>query len=307
MLTRYFERPGGGILVGLLTLFCFLCFSLNAILCRFALMTCGMEPLRYVAVRCFSGAAMLLALWAAARLRREGPLCLWRSLMAQSSWRCALFLFCYMLFFACGYVNMPSATGTLIQNSAIQVSMIGWGVFCGLRPGKLQLAGLGLAFAGLALLLVPDLSSPPLRNALLIALAGLSWGGYTMAGRGVTEPALATAGNFLRACLPSALVLLCSLLQEAPARTGTENQALLFAIASGAGTSALGYTAWYAVQPRLSVMAASISQLSVPPITGALGFMLLGEEISLRLVISGLIILAGIWLTLRAPARRAPA
>ena len=137
-------------------------------------MASGMEPLPSWAVRCVSGAAMLFALWAAARLPREGPLRLWRELMAQSSWRCAVFLFCYMLFFACGYVNMPSATGTLIQNSAIQVSMIGWGVFCGLRSGKLQLAELGLAVAGLALLLVPGLSSPPLWNALLIALAGIS-------------------------------------------------------------------------------------------------------------------------------------
>ncbi|MDE7240365.1 DMT family transporter [Desulfovibrio sp.] len=306
MLTRYFERPGGGILVTLLTLFCFLCFSLNAILCRFALMTYGMDPLLYVGVRCFSGAAMLLALWTVARLRREGPLRLWRELMTQSSWRCAIFLFCYMLFFACGYVNMPSATGTLIQNSAIQVSMIGWGVFCGLRPGKLQLAGLGVAFAGLALLLVPGLSSPPLANALLIALAGISWGAYTMAGRGVADPALATAGNFLRACLPATVVLLFPLLNEASPPTGTEGQALVFAIASGAGTSALGYTVWYAVQPRLSVMGASISQLAVPPITAILGFVLLGELISLRLVICGLVIMAGIWLTLRAPAR-APA
>ena len=233
MLTPCFERPGGAILLTLLTLFCFLCFSLNAILCRFALVGCGMDPLRFEAVRCFSGAAMLFAL-RACQGRREGPGRLWRELMAQSSWRCAIFLFCYMLFFAYGYVDMPSATGTLIQNSAIQVSMIGWGVYCGLRPGKRQLAGLGLAFAGLALLLMPGLSSPPLSNALLIALAGLSWGGYTMAGRGVADPALATAGNFLRACLPSAAVLLCPLLHDAPARTETETQALIFAIASGA-------------------------------------------------------------------------
>lgn len=46
MLTRYFERPRGSILVALLTLSRFLCFSLNAILCRFALLACGMDPLR---------------------------------------------------------------------------------------------------------------------------------------------------------------------------------------------------------------------------------------------------------------------
>ena len=300
------ERAGA-ILVTLLALFCFLCFSLNAILCRFALVTCGMDPLRFVAVRCFSGAAMLFALQAAAGPRREGRARPWGELMAQGSWRSAFFLFCYMLFFGRGYVDMPSATGTLIQNSAIQVSMIGWGAFCGLRPGKLQLAGLGLAFAGLALLLVPGLASPPLLNSLLIALAGISWGAYTMSGRGVAFPARATAGNFLRACVPAAIVLLYSLAADGSYRTGAEGKALLYAIASGAGASALGYTVWYAVQPRLSVMGASISQLTVPPITAVLGFVLLGETISLRLVTCGLVILAGIWLALRAPARDAAA
>ncbi|WP_165076576.1 MULTISPECIES: DMT family transporter [unclassified Desulfovibrio] len=301
MLTRYFARPGGGILIALLTLFCFFCFSLNAILCRSALAACGMDPLRFVAVRCFSGAAMLFAIWAFAR--PGGAVGLWRELMAQSSWPCAIFLFCYMLCFACGYVAMPSATGTLIQNSAIQVSMIGWGVYCGLRPGRRQLAGLALAFAGLALLLAPGLSSPPFINALLIALAGLSWGAYTMAGRAVADPGLATAGNFLRASLPAAGVLLLSLMNEAGSRTGLEERALLYAIASGAGTSALGYTVWYVVQPRLSVMGSSASQLAVPPITAVLGLVLLGEAISPRLVVCGLMILAGIWLALRTAGR----
>lgn len=307
MLTRYPERRGGAILIPLLTLFCFLCFSLNAILCRCALMIHGMDPLRYVTVRCFSGAAMLFALWACARLRHGGAPRLWRELMAQSSWTCAIFLFCYMLCFACGYVSMPSATGTLIQNSAIQVSMIGWGVYCGLRPGRRQLAGLGLAFAGLGVLLVPGLSSPPLMNALLIALAGISWGAYTMAGRGVASPALATAGNFLRASLPAAGVLLLSLMNGATTVTGPETRALLYAIASGAGTSALGYTVWYMVQPRLSVMGAAASQLAVPPITAFLGLALLDEAISGRLVVCGLMILAGIWLTFRASGRQADA
>ncbi|MDE7370421.1 MAG: DMT family transporter [Desulfovibrio sp.] len=301
MLTQYLACPGGAVLIALLTLFCFLCFSLNAILCRSALAVCGMAPLCFVAVRCFSGAAMLCAIWAFAR--PVGLVRLWRELMTQSSWPCAIFLFCYMLCFACGYVNMPSATGTLIQNSAIQVSMIGWGMYCGLRPGRRQLAGLALAFAGLALLLVPGLSSPPLMNALLISLAGLSWGAYTMAGRAVVDPGLATAGNFLRASLPAAGVLLLSLMNEGAPRTALEEQALLCAIASGAGASALGYTVWYVVQPRLSIMGASASQLAVPPITAVLGLVLLGEAISLRLVFCGLMILAGIWLTLCASGR----
>lgn len=306
MLARSLAGVRGVVVISFLTLFCFVCFSLNAILCRFALVSYGMVPLQYVAVRCLSGATMLFALWAAFRARHVGAGRLWRDLMAQSSWQCAIFLFCYMICFACGYVNMPSATGTLVQNSAVQASMIGWGVYCGLRPGKLQLAGLGCAFAGLAILLLPGLASPPLGNALLIALAGASWGAYSMAGRDVPSPALANAGNFIRACLPAAAVLLLSQSTHAASGTETKAMALLCAIVSGAVTSALGYTVWYAVQPRLSIMAASISQLSVPPITAILGFGLLNEAITPRLVICGLIIMGGIWLTVCQPTRDAP-
>ncbi|MBD5626254.1 MAG: hypothetical protein HDQ90_01925 [Desulfovibrio sp.] len=98
-------------------------------------------------------------------------------------------------------------------------------------------------------------------------------------------------------------MLLLSLMNEAGSRTGLEERALLYAIASGAGTSALGYEVWYVVQPGLSMMASSASQLAVPPITAVLGFVLLGEAISLRLVVWGLMILAGIWLGLRAAGR----
>ena len=120
MPARFLEGAGGFVLLTALTLFCFVCFSLNAILCRFARVSYGMEPFHFVAVRCLSGAAMLFALWTLFRAPHVGLMDLWHELMSQSSWRCAIFLFCYMLCFACGYVNMPSATGTLIQNSAVQ-------------------------------------------------------------------------------------------------------------------------------------------------------------------------------------------
>ena len=43
----------------LLTLFCLTLFASNSIFCRAALVTWGMEPLQYAAVRSLSAAAML--------------------------------------------------------------------------------------------------------------------------------------------------------------------------------------------------------------------------------------------------------
>ena len=76
--------------------------------------------------------------------------------------------------------------------------------------------------------------------------------------------------------------------------------AYLCALAAGALASALGYTLWYAVVPRYSLVGSSIIQLSVPFITAFLAVILLGEPITLRLVLCSVPILGGICLALLA-------
>ena len=300
MLTRYFARPGGGILIALLTLFCFLCFSLNAILCRSALAACGMDPLRFVEVRCFSGAAYFSPSGPLPGRGGRGALAGAHGPKLMAMRHLSVLLYALFRLRLCGHALGKRHADPKFRHPGQHDRL---GRLLRAQAGRRQLAGLALAFAGLALLLAPGLSSPPFINALLIALAGLSWGAYTMAGRAVADPGLSTAGNFLRASLPAVGVLLLSLMNEAGSRTGLEERARLYAIASGAGTSALGYKVWYVVQPGLSMMASSASQLAVPPITAVLGLVLLGEAISLRLVVCGLMILAGIWLGLRAAGR----
>lgn len=283
-----------------LTAVCLICFSLNAILCRFAIIVYGMDPLLYAAARCISGALMLAVLWSAISLAHSDTKSLAGQLKGQSSWTSAILIFCYMICYACGYANMPSATGILIQNSAVQATMIGWGVFSGLRPGKLQFTGLAIAFAGLAILILPGLASPPLANAALMATGGIAWGAYCMAGRNAPLPSIANAGNFIRASLLAFFLLLFSLPHDG--FSPGQKKAWLCAALSGTVTSGLGYSLWYVLLPRLKVMGASITQLIVPPITGILGFILLDEAINTRLIVCGMIILGGIWLTLLKPA-----
>lgn len=283
----------------LLTALCMLFFSLNAILCRMALITFGMEAFQYAAIRCLSGAGMLAFLCLCLSHRGKS---VWKQVRENSSWHSALFLFLYMIFFSTAYVNMPSASGTLIQNTAVQVSMISWGVFQGMRPGKLQYVGLGLAFIGLAVLMSPGLSTPPLWNAVLMVGTGLMWGCYSVCGRSAASAQLATAGNFLRAsCLGLIALVVAIGYEHVPSLP-----AVGCAIASGAVTSALGYMLWYSLVPRYSVMSASIIQLSVPPLTAFLGFLVLGEQITLRLVFCTGIILTGIFLTLKQSASAMP-
>jgi drug/metabolite transporter (DMT)-like permease len=70
----------------------------------------------------------------------------------------------------------------------------------------------------------------------------------------------------------------------------------LLASISGGLTSGLGYVIWYRALPRLSVTQAAVAQVAVPVLAAAGGVVLLGEPLSLRLLMSGAAVLAGIGL-----------
>ena len=277
------------------TVFCLTLFALNSILCRAALVTWGMEPLQYTAMRGLSAAAVLALLCALHAVRGEaGNGSVWKQAWKQSSWTGALFLFLYMLSFSLAYMAIPSAAGTLVLNSAVQFAMMGWSLRQGQRPARQQLLGLGTALAGLLALLSPGLTAPPAGAAMLMAVAGLSWGGYSIVGRKATSAALATAGNFFRcaaACLFTALAAF--LLENAPAP-----EACACALAAGGLASAFGYILWYVIVPRYSLVGSSVMQLGVPLITAALSALLLSEPVTLRLVLCSVPILGGICLAL---------
>ena len=277
-------------------------FASNSLLCRAALVSCGMGPLSYAAVRSLSAAAMLAALCGAGFIRPKGGGSVWRGAWRESSWTGAVCLFGYMICFSAGYVNMPSAPGTLILNACVQVSMVGWAVRQGARPDRRQTAGLAVAFAGLVALMLPGLTAPPLLDACFMAVSGLAWGGYCICGRGVGSAALAAAGTFFRAALFGAVTGASALCFEgAPLFTG-----MACALAAGAIASAFGYVLWYAISPRYSLVGSSIVQLSVPVVTAAMAVPLLGEPVTLRFALCACLILGGIGYALLAPRRISP-
>lgn len=279
------------------TAFCLTLFALNSILCRAALVIWGMEPLHYTAIRGLSAAAMLALLCALNLVRgHKDKESVWKQTWKQSSWSGAFFLFLYMICFSLAYVDMPSATGTLIINISVQFGMMGWGMFHGTKPTPIQSLGLGLAFAGLIALLSPGLTAPPLWNSILMVITGLAWGGYSICGRGASSAALATAGNFFRCSAAAALTACAAWLLEEPAPPA----AWACALVAGAVATAPGYVLWYIVVPRYSLTGASIIQLSVPLITAVLAVMLLSEPITLRLALCSVPILGGICLALAA-------
>jgi drug/metabolite transporter (DMT)-like permease len=266
-----------------LTTFAMLAFAGNSLLCRVALRDTAIDAASFTSIRLASGAAILAAIML---LRGSKP---WTG----GTWRAALMLFAYAAFFSFAYRQLTAATGALLLFGAVQTGMLGYGLATGGRLRRLQLAGLALALGGLIYMLLPGLAAPPLQGAVLMLAAGAAWAVYSLLGRGGGDPLAGTAGNFLRAVpLTIVLSLVVSL------HTSLDTAGSLYAVASGAITSGLGYVLWYAVVPQLSTPTAAVIQLSVPAIAAAGGMALLGEPLSSRLVIASAAILGGIALTI---------
>ena len=232
------------------------------------------------------------------------------------SWLSALALFVYAAGFSFAYISLSAATGALLLFGAVQVTMISVGLWKGERLSAQQLAGFVLAFGGLLGLLLPGLSAPPLRGALLMLAAGVAWGVYSLRAKGVTHPTRMTAGNFLRS-VPFALVLTLLLVfagavgGNAGASSGASavvdaycmvahgsRQGFGYAMASGAITSGAGYAIWYFALRGLTPASAATVQLIVPVLAALGGVVFLGEVITLRLLIASGAILGGIALVL---------
>ena len=266
-----------------LTALTMIAFAGNSLLCRAALGHTHIDAASFTSIRLISGA---LVLWLIIRLRRANHI-------GKGSWRSAVALFIYAAGFSYAYISLPASTGALLLFGAVQATMIGYGIWSGERLRAIQLAGLTLAFAGLIGLLLPGVTAPPLLGSLLMLGAGVAWGVYSLRGRGAGNPIAITAGNFLRT-VPIALVLSAVTFKG----VSLDADGLVYAVASGALASGLGYAIWYTALPALKATSAATVQLSVPVIAALGGVLLLGEHITVRLIVASIAILGGIALVI---------
>jgi drug/metabolite transporter (DMT)-like permease len=265
--------------LAVLTILAMGAFAGNSLLCRIALRDTATDAATFTSIRLISGA---IALWLIVRMRAGNP-------AGSGNWISAFALFAYAAGFSFAYLSLPAGTGALLLFGAVQVTMIGYGLWAGERLRALQLLGIALALGGLVGLLLPGISAPPLLGSLLMLGAGAAWGVYSLRGKEGGDPTRVTAGNFLRS-VPIAVVLSLVLFKD----TAIDSTGLAYAIASGALTSGVGYAIWYTVLPSLKSTQSATIQLSVPVVAAMGGIVLLGEPVSLRLVLASVAILGGI-------------
>lgn len=269
--------------IAALTSMAMIAFAGNSLLCRLALKETSIDPASFTSIRLASGA---LILWLIVQLKRghsEG----------SGNWLSAFSLFAYAAGFSFAYVSLPAGTGALLLFGAVQVTMISFGLSKGERLDGWQQVGFLLAFAGLVGLVLPGLSAPPLAGSLLMLLAGIAWGVYSLRGKGAGDATTVTAGNFLRA-MPITLILTLVM----SGRANLDMGGISYAVASGALASGVGYAIWYTVLPALRNTSAASVQLSVPVIAAIGGIIFLSEPLTLRLVSTSIAILGGIALVI---------
>jgi drug/metabolite transporter (DMT)-like permease len=259
-------------------------FAANSLLTRAAIGGALLDAAPFALLRIVTGAMALQALaavWPPGGERR------------RPSWAAAWSLAAYLLAFTAAYILIGAAVGALLLFGSVQITMAAIGIAQGEHPGVRGWLGGALATAGLLALTLPGATAPAPVGAALMVAAGVSWGAYSLIGRGSVTPLSDTAVNFVR----TAGLVAAPLAWWSWPPGGTLAGATL-AAASGVLASGAGYAIWYAVLPGLTAWRAAVLQLSVPLLTAVGARVILEEPITWRLVLAGALIAIGVWLTL---------
>ena len=265
------------------TILALIAFAANSVLCRLALGTEAIDASSFTVIRLLSGALVLLAILTISNNKK--------SLSSKGSWFSSSMLFLYAITFSFAYITLDTGTGALILFGSVQITMIMLSLITGNRLHITEWLGVSFAFTGFVYLVLPGVSTPSIMGFLLMTVAGIAWGVYTLKGRDSENPLVDTTYNFIRT-IPVVIVLAIITMHNAYYST----EGIVLAILSGAIASGIGYTIWYIALGGLSATQAAVVQLLVPVIAALGGVIFVSEAITLRLTISALMILGGILL-----------
>lgn len=200
-------------------------------------------------------------------------------------------LFLYAITFSYAYISLDTGTGALILFGVVQITIILVSRFTGTYLHVMEWLGVIIAFMGFVYLIFPDISTPSIKGFLMMTIAGMSWGFYTLFGRSSKQPLVDTGYNFIKT-LPMVVILaLITMKNATPTAEG-----IVLAALSGGITSGIGYAIWYVALGGLTSTQAAVLQLTVPIIAAFGGVIFVSEPVSRRLVMASFLILGGILL-----------
>lgn len=261
-----------------------LAFAANSVLCRLALAGQKIDPMSFSLIRVCSGAIVLLVLY------------LFSAQKAKIEWsvKNGFFLALYIVAFSLAYLHIDAGVGALLLFGTVQLSMVGYGLCHGEKINLRRGAGLCIAIIGIFILLLPGADAPNLVYAAIMVLSGIGWAMYSIAGKNMQNPLASTLANFVMA-IPFVLLAYAAFY----AHSFTQPQGVLLAVLSGGLASSGAYVLWYVIVKQIDRVTASSVQLSVPCLAIMGGALFIGETLSWRMIMSAIIILAGIALVMR--------
>ena len=283
-----FNRDLSLVYVYSLVLLTMLAFSGNAILTRVALASYNMNPELVLLLRVSSGAVTLLLIC----YLRKYSLKIFSNLHIKTATALSL----YLVGFSYAFTELETGIGVLIQFGVVQLVMFTSSFFSDQQVPKNKSIGAIIAFTGLIYLLWPigDFTLN-LKSSLLMAIAGMAWGIYSVLGKNTDAAISSTTASFL---ISTPICLIFVLLLPSNSDFSWSSTGALLAICSGSITSGMGYALWYYVLPKIPSTNAAVSQLSVPLIAAAGGVIFMQELITFKFIISCVLILGGIAITI---------
>ena len=274
-----------------LVLLTMLAFSGNALLTRAALASYDMDPELVLLLRVSAGAITLLLVC----YLRKYSLKIFSNLHLKTAAALSL----YLVGFSYAFTGLETGIGVLIQFGVVQLVMFASSFLSDQKVPKNKTIGAIIAFTGLIYLLWPSGDfTLNFGSSVLMAIAGMAWGIYSVLGKKAESAIAATTASFL---ISTPICLIFVLFLPDNPDFSWSNTGALLAIASGSITSGIGYALWYYVLPKIPSTNAAVSQLSVPLIAAAGGMIFMQELITLKFVISCVLVLGGIALTIGIP------
>ena len=264
-------------------------------------LTVGEVPPAFVVfARSVLGACVLVPL-----VLRGGWLRVLRGRTRHVLWLALLDLAAPALLITIGLAAVPSSlAGTLVASVPIMVAVLALRLAPSERVTGLRLAGLGIGFCGVGLLLGAEVAGDAraLVGGLLVVAAALCYAGGALFYQrrfASLPPLVVVAGTLVGCTVLSAVPAALDPPDAVPSAT-----VLGALVVLGAGSTGLGYVAFYSLVAELGAARASVVTYLAPAVSVLGGVLLLGEPLTAGIVAGLLLVLAGAWLS---SGRRPPA
>jgi drug/metabolite transporter (DMT)-like permease len=264
------------------------------------------QPFTLAFVRVAIGAVVLLGC-ALVRQARGGTHARWSTLPWGTMITMALIgVVLYYAVFNYSLVYTSAAQGALVQSCIPAMTALVAVVWLREHASALRWTGITLSMIGVLIVFsgaTAQAGGASLLGNVLMFVSSVLWGVYTsMAKRVATFDAIQVTTGIIGA---GALMLL-PLAGFEIAAGGVPNVDLrgwLGLAYLGAGASGLAYMMYSAALKHLDASEAGV-YTNLIPIVGVITGVVLGEPLSLRAIIGGAVVLAGVWMTSRQPAAR---